>query len=93
MASDLSAPPILSTPDDHILEVPAADSIPTFTLSDDALRETYEVVRTADEIRAGGWRRIGLQFPDFMLVDAPRVVEALLKEFSTHDAKEEGKAE
>ncbi|KAI1042231.1 hypothetical protein LB505_003122 [Fusarium chuoi] len=93
MASDLSAPPVLSTPDDHILEVPAADSIPKSTLSDDALRETYEVVRTADEIRAGGWRRIGLQFPDFMLVDAPRVVEALSKELSANDAQEEGKAE
>ncbi|KAJ4246637.1 Diphthamide biosynthesis protein 2 [Fusarium torreyae] len=93
MASDLSAPPVLSTPDDHILEVPAADSIPTSTLSEDALRATYEVVRTADEIRVGGWRRIGLQFPDFMLVDAPRVVEALSKEFATQDGQEEGKAE
>ncbi|KAF5022548.1 hypothetical protein F66182_5381 [Fusarium sp. NRRL 66182] len=93
MASDLSAPPVLSTPDDHILQVPAADSIPTSTLSDDALRETYEVVRTADEIRTGGWRRVGLQFPDSMLVDAPRVVEALAKELAAHDGKEENKAE
>ncbi|KAI1050868.1 hypothetical protein LB507_009446 [Fusarium sp. FIESC RH6] len=93
MASELAAPPVLSTPDDHILEVPAADSIPTSTLSDNALRTTYEVVRTADEIRAGGWKRIGLQFPDFMLVDAPRVVEALSKELATHDGQEEGKPE
>jgi diphthamide biosynthesis protein 2 len=93
MASELSAAPVLSTPDDHILEVPAADSIPTSTLSDDALRTTYEIVRTADEIRAGGWKRIGLQFPDFMLVDAPRVVEALSKELGTHDVQEEVKTE
>ncbi|KAF4975194.1 hypothetical protein FDECE_18595, partial [Fusarium decemcellulare] len=39
----------------------------------------------ATEIREGGWRRIGLQFPDFMLVDAPRVVEALLKELVSQD--------
>ncbi|KAF4992240.1 hypothetical protein FGRMN_7270 [Fusarium graminum] len=93
MTSELSAAPVLSTPDDHILEVSAADTVPTSTLSDDALRSTYEVVRTADEIRTGGWRRVGLQFPDFMLVDAPRVVAALLDELSKHDAQEEGKAE
>lgn len=89
MSSELSAPPVLSTPDDHILEIPAADSLPTSSLSDDALRSTYEVVRTATEILAGGWRRVGLQFPDFMLVDAPRVVEALLKELASQDERED----
>ena len=89
MSSELSAPPVLSTPDDHILEIPAADSLPTSSLSDDALRSTYEVVRTATEIRAGGWRRVGLQFPDFMLVDAPRVVEALLEELASQDERED----
>ncbi|KAM0203996.1 hypothetical protein ACHAQI_010145 [Fusarium lateritium] len=93
MGSEPSAAPVLSTPDDHILEVPAADSIPKSTLSDDALRVTYEVFRTADEIRAGGWKRVGLQFPDFMLVDAPRVVEALSEELGKHDAPEEDKVE
>ncbi|KAF4968121.1 hypothetical protein FZEAL_10435 [Fusarium zealandicum] len=85
MSSDLSAPPVLSTPDDQILEIPAADSLPSSTLSDDALRTTYEIVRTGTEIHAGGWRRVGLQFPDFMLVDAPRVVEALQKELHSQD--------
>ncbi|KAM5350618.1 hypothetical protein ACJ41O_007123 [Fusarium nematophilum] len=93
MSSDLSAPPVLSTPDDHILEIPAADSLPTSSLSDHALRSTYEVARTAAEVRAGGWRRVGLQFPDFMLVDAPRVVEALHKELASLDDEEEKKQE
>ncbi|KAG5973828.1 hypothetical protein E4U55_000241 [Claviceps digitariae] len=77
MASELAAAPVLSTPDEHILEVPAADSIPTSTLSDEELQHTYEIARTAKEIRLGGWKRIALQFPDDMLVDAPRVVQAL----------------
>ncbi|KAI5458255.1 diphthamide biosynthesis protein [Mariannaea sp. PMI_226] len=82
MSSDLAAAPVLSTPDDHILEVelPAPESVPTSTISDDALRTTYEIARTAAEITTGGWRRIGLQFPDFMLVDSSRVVESLGKE-------------
>ncbi|KAG6009194.1 Diphthamide biosynthesis protein 2 [Claviceps maximensis] len=77
MASELAAAPVLSTPDDHILEVPAADSIPISTLSDEALQRTYEISRTVNEIRLGGWKRIALQFPDDMLVDAPRVVQTL----------------
>ncbi|KAH7166329.1 putative diphthamide synthesis protein-domain-containing protein [Dactylonectria macrodidyma] len=80
MPSDLAAPPVLSTPDDNILEIPAAADCKPSTLSDDQLRTTYEIARTAAEVAAGGWRRVGLQFPDFMLVDAPRVVEALEKE-------------
>ncbi|KAF7556478.1 hypothetical protein G7046_g6302 [Stylonectria norvegica] len=77
MASELAAPPVLSTPDDDFLDLAAAQVESKSTLSDDALRSTYEIARTAGEIRAGAWRRIGLQFPDFMLVDASRVVEAL----------------
>ncbi|KAH6877129.1 putative diphthamide synthesis protein-domain-containing protein [Thelonectria olida] len=82
MSSELASAPVLSTPDDHILEIgaPAPDTIQTSTISDDALRTTYEIARTADEIRAGGWHRIGLQFPDFMLADSSRVVEALALE-------------
>ncbi|KPM44627.1 Diphthamide biosynthesis protein 2 [Neonectria ditissima] len=87
MSSDLAAPPVLSTPDDNILEVPAAEDYTTSTLSDHALRATYEVARTVDEIRAGGWQRVGLQFPDFMLVDAPRVVEVLDQELQGDGAK------
>ena len=77
--ADLSAPPVLSTPDDHILEVPASSEARS-TLSDDALRSVYEIPRTIAELKAGGWKRIALQFPDDMLPDAPRVAEALAKE-------------
>ncbi|KAG6206082.1 Diphthamide biosynthesis protein 2 [Claviceps purpurea] len=77
MASELVAAPVLSTPDEYMLEKPAAESIPTSTLSDEELQRCYEIPRTAEEIRAGGWKRIALQFPDAMLVDAPRVVQTL----------------
>lgn len=78
MAADLATPPVLSTPDDHILEVPAtAETQATSTLTNDALRSVYEISRTVSELRAGSWRRIALQFPDDMLSDAPRVAEAL----------------
>jgi diphthamide biosynthesis protein 2 len=76
MAAELSTAPVLSTPDDHILEVPATETTKS-TLSDEALRSVYEVERTVSEIQSGGWKRIALQFPDDMLVDAPRVSEAL----------------
>lgn len=76
MTSSLSAPPVLSTPDDQIHAV-VSSSIPASTLSPAALLTTYEIARTATEIRNGGWKRIGLQFPDWMLVDASRVVQVL----------------
>ncbi|ODA77315.1 hypothetical protein RJ55_06942 [Drechmeria coniospora] len=74
--SSLTAAPVLSTPDDDLFELPIGAASQS-TLSDDALKTTYEVVRTAADIRAGGWKTVALQFPDHMLVDAPRVVEAL----------------
>ncbi|KFH47345.1 Diphthamide biosynthesis protein-like protein [Hapsidospora chrysogenum ATCC 11550] len=78
MAADLSAPPVLSTPDDHFLQNPATtDTEAKSILSDDALRSVYEIPRTVSELRAGGWKRIALQFPDDMLPDAPRVSGAL----------------
>ncbi|KAI9713706.1 MAG: Diphthamide biosynthesis protein 2 [Candelaria pacifica] len=79
MAVGLEAPPVLSTPETHIFE----DPTPPLTtprpvrLSDGQLHVTYEIQRTLQEIRQGQWRRIALQFPDDMLVDAPRVFEAL----------------
>ncbi|KAG5990138.1 hypothetical protein E4U43_004353 [Claviceps pusilla] len=88
MASELAAAPVLSTPDEHILEVPAADSIPTSTLSDEELQHAYEIPRTANEIRLGGWRRIALQFPDDMLVDAPRVAQSLDDQLGTDGGDE-----
>ncbi|RFU76984.1 diphthamide biosynthesis 2 [Trichoderma arundinaceum] len=85
--SDLASAPVLSTPDDHILEAPAQTETKS-TLSHDALRTTYEIPRTVTEILQGGWRRVALQFPDHMLVDAPRVVEVLKQELESASAGE-----
>ncbi|MCJ1327682.1 Diphthamide biosynthesis protein 2 [Thelotrema lepadinum] len=70
--------PALSTPDTHIFE---ASTKATLTspqkISDEELVKKYEISRTASEIKTGGWQIIALQFPDSLLSDAPRVVEAL----------------
>lgn len=75
MASSQTAP-ILSTPAEQIFEAPVLPSIPS-TLSEEQLYLQYEIQRTISEIRQGKWKRIALQFPDTMLVDAPRVFERL----------------
>lgn len=74
--------PVLSTPDTHIFEdpTPPVDASKLRTIPDDQLYLTYEIKRTVDEIRAGKWKRIALQFPDEMLTDAPRVFDALQNE-------------
>jgi diphthamide biosynthesis protein 2 len=79
--SALETAPVLSTPDTHIFEdpTPAVDVSSLPRLSDEQILVTYEIERTVKEIRAGRWKRIALQFPDHMLVDAPRVYEALSK--------------
>ncbi|KAK1086063.1 Diphthamide biosynthesis protein 2 [Friedmanniomyces endolithicus] len=70
--------PILSTPAEHIFEDPTpAVSVTQARLSDEQLYLQYEIKRTVGEIREGRWRRVALQFPDEMLVDAPRVYERL----------------
>ncbi|EKG11512.1 Diphthamide synthesis DPH1/DHP2 [Macrophomina phaseolina MS6] len=71
--------PVLSTPDTHIFEDPTPPVDPSSLpkVSDAQLAITYEVERTVQEIREGRWKRIALQFPDHMLVDAPRVYAAL----------------
>ncbi|KAL2117572.1 hypothetical protein VTJ04DRAFT_7232 [Mycothermus thermophilus] len=85
MTVELSAPPVLSTPAEHVFEqtiVPESDgSSPPRT--DDELRDLYEIPRTAREVREGGWKRIALQFPDNMLRDGPRVVELLRAELDS----------
>ncbi|KAK1776630.1 Diphthamide biosynthesis protein 2 [Copromyces sp. CBS 386.78] len=84
MAGELNAAPVLSTPEDHLFEyavVPTDDT--TKTKSDDELSDIYEISRTAKDIGEGGWRRIGLQFPDHMLCDSPRVVQLLEKELAS----------
>jgi diphthamide biosynthesis protein 2 len=74
----LAQAPVLSTPDTHIFEdpTPAVDTSSP-RLSDEQVAITYEIERTVKEIRDGRWNRIALQFPDHMLVDAPRVYEQL----------------
>ncbi len=79
--------PILCTPDTHVLD-PATPIVKTSfpRLDYEQLYITYEIKRTVDEIRAGAWKRIALQFPDHLLIDAPRVCCALsrgLKEART----------
>ena len=71
--------PVLSTPAEHIFENPKPATLPSTqtTLDDEQLYVQYEIQRTVREIRAGRWNRIALQFPDEMLVDAPRVFEDL----------------
>ncbi|KAI7520812.1 hypothetical protein KC331_g20051, partial [Hortaea werneckii] len=69
--------PVLSTPAEHILEEETPIVAPTSRLSSEQLYLQYEIKRTVSEIREGRWKRIALQFPDEMLVDAPRVFESL----------------
>ncbi|WPG98254.1 Diphthamide biosynthesis protein 2 [Acrodontium crateriforme] len=73
------AAPILSTPAEHILEEisPINVALKESALSEEQLYVQYEIKRTVNEIRAGKWKRIALQFPDHMLVDAPRVFQHL----------------
>ncbi|KAH0530163.1 hypothetical protein TsFJ059_004823 [Trichoderma semiorbis] len=88
--TELSSAPVLSTPDDNLFAT-TEQSETKSTLSLDALRTTYEIARTATEIRQGGWKRVALQFPDHMLVDAPRVVEVLKQELENTNTEEGAK--
>ncbi|OAA73356.1 diphthamide biosynthesis protein 2 [Cordyceps fumosorosea ARSEF 2679] len=90
MSADLAAPPVLSTPEDRIFEAAATLEAPS-SLSDDDLREIYDVERTIAELLAGGWTRIALQFPDHMLVDAPKVSEILGRELDARRGEDEEK--
>ncbi|KAI1347087.1 putative diphthamide synthesis protein-domain-containing protein [Xylaria sp. FL0043] len=88
MSADLHAPPVLSTPAEHIFEdptpsAPGRESRPD--RSDDELFTLYEIARTAAEIQNQNWTRVALQFPDAMLADAPWVVGALSKELEKLD--------
>lgn len=76
----MSTAPILSTPAEHIFEDPTPVVLPLASearLDDEQLYLQYEIKRTVREIRAGRWKRVALQFPDEMLVDAPRVFDRL----------------
>ncbi|KAK8064612.1 hypothetical protein PG994_007250 [Apiospora phragmitis] len=90
MASDLSAPPVLSTPAEQTFdEDPSTQTARAErrTISDDELFEVYEIRRTASEIAERGWRRVALQFPDAMLPDGPRVLGLLEKELAKLPAR------
>ncbi|KUI70578.1 Diphthamide biosynthesis protein 2 [Cytospora mali] len=80
MAGELTAAPVLSTPEDHLFEYEKPEVSAESPRSDDDFREVYEIPRTAKEVRDGGKKRVALQFPDHMLCDAPRVVELLKAE-------------
>ncbi|WYZ43742.1 hypothetical protein EsH8_VII_000178 [Colletotrichum jinshuiense] len=80
--SELSAPPVLSTPAEYTFEdptpaAPPADADAAAARTDEELASVYEIERTAREIQAGGWTRVALQFPDAMLRDASWAAEAL----------------
>ncbi|KAI1459846.1 diphthamide biosynthesis protein [Annulohypoxylon moriforme] len=93
MTSDLSAPPVLSTPAEFIFEDPTPASAIAQAKRphrpDYELYEVYEIVRTAIEIKQNGWNRIALQFPDAMLPDAPWVVNALGTELNKTQEEEQ----
>ncbi|RMZ89088.1 hypothetical protein DV736_g3687, partial [Chaetothyriales sp. CBS 134916] len=77
MASSLGAPPVLSTPDTHILDGTSNGPATCVSesekaLSDEQLEVRYEISRTVKEIREKKWRRIALQFPDEMLLHSAR---------------------
>ncbi|KAG9238204.1 putative Diphthamide biosynthesis protein 2 [Amylocarpus encephaloides] len=83
--STLPAPvaaPVLSTPESNLFEdpTPAAKPAGGPRLTPEEVWDVYEVGRTAREIIEGGWRRVALQFPDGMLMDAPRVYGELERE-------------
>ncbi|KAJ5090922.1 hypothetical protein N7532_009606 [Penicillium argentinense] len=87
MGSEMEAAPVLSTPDDRILEesTPIASVDATKRLSDDELSITYDIERTLKEIRQARYKRIALQFPDDMLPDAPRVFQMLSRGLNSEE--------
>lgn len=93
MAEELTAPPILSTPDTHILNEGLPDSVrsPPANLSDEQLKTRYEIGRTINEIRQHKWRRVALQFPDQMLPHSARVYQLLARGLQEEEEEEEVK--
>lgn len=81
--SALPAPtaPVLSTPDTHVFEHgpdgPSIEQSKSSKTSANAIDVVYEIESTARKIIDQGWKRIALQFPDRLLVDAPAVSQAL----------------
>src|SRR5881392_4210755 len=81
MTVELGTPPVLSTPDSHILNETSVATVlkPKRKLSDEELSTRYEIQRTLQEIRQRKWRRVALQFPDEMLPDSARVFQLLAR--------------
>jgi diphthamide biosynthesis protein 2 len=76
----LGTPPVLSTPDAHILNETAPAIRPScHGVSEEEVYTKYEIKRTLDEIRIHPWRKIALQFPDEMLADSARVYQLLAR--------------
>jgi diphthamide biosynthesis protein 2 len=79
---NLEAPPNLSTPDTHLLDlnenVPAVMPFGT-PVSDEEIYARYEIQRTLEEIRRHSWRKVALQFPDEMLCHSVRVFQLLAR--------------
>lgn len=76
----LGAPPVLSTPDTHILNETGPPVVPTANpVSDQELFTRYEIQRTLDEIRSHQWHNVALQFPDHMLPDSARIFQLLAR--------------
>ncbi|KAF1813444.1 diphthamide biosynthesis protein [Eremomyces bilateralis CBS 781.70] len=79
----MESAPVLSTPDTQIFDYDVQPTVErTSRLSEEQLRITYDIQRTVAEIRRRRWHRVALQFPDAMLKDAPRVIDALQKDLS-----------
>ncbi|PHH61699.1 hypothetical protein CDD81_8044 [Ophiocordyceps australis] len=91
MPAQLTAAPVLSTPDDRIFEAAPPSAAAAPRLSDEQVNKTYEIERTVAQILQGRWTRIALQFPDEMLVDAPHVAQNMRRELlvSLDDAQED----
>lgn len=80
-----STAPVLSTPDINLLDGSYeinSRSIKS-VLTDEQLWSYYEIQRTVDEVCSKGWKRVALQFPDDLLVDASRVYTALSNSLRT----------
>lgn len=92
MGSEMEAAPVLSTPDDRILEEaqPIVPVDPSKRISDDELSITYDIERTLKEIRQARYKRIALQFPDDMLPDAPRVFQLLSRGLNSEEVVANG---
>ena len=97
MAESLAAPPVLSTPDNHILTEGLPNTVQNQpeSLSDKQIKTRYEINRTINEIRQRKWKRVALQFPDQMLPHSARVYQLLARGLqpgrkkSAHSAQDE----